>query len=92
MPFSAVMNRCHICGRWGYTERHHIFGGANRRRSERDGLVVNLCVLCHREGKEAVHRSAVTMQRLHEEGQRMWMERTGGSVEDFRRAYGKSYL
>ena len=86
------MNRCHICGRWTHTERHHIFGGANRRRSERDGLVVNLCVLCHREGKNAVHRSAETMQMLHEYGQRLWMERTGGSVEEFRGAYGKNYL
>ena len=30
--------RCWLCGRWGWLEEHHIFGGANRKKSEKYGL------------------------------------------------------
>lgn len=87
-----MIGQCKLCGRWGYAETHHIFGGANRRKSDRHKLTVSLCVMCHREGKHAVHRNAETMQQLHEYGQKLWMQRTGGTVEDFRRLFGKNYL
>ena len=38
--------RCFLCGRndtGDPLERHHIFGGANRKKSEKYGLVVYLC-------------------------------------------------
>ena len=34
---------CWLCGRWGHLEEHHIFGGANRKKSTRYGLTVFLC-------------------------------------------------
>lgn len=88
----ATGSFCVLCKRHGHTERHHIFGGSNRKHSERYGLVVSLCPMCHREGKQAAHRSKETMQQLHEYGQRLWMEQNSGSVEDFRAIFGKSYL
>lgn len=90
------INRCYLCGRNGATdplETHHVFGGPNRRISDRDGLLVRLCGdRCHRNGKQAVHRCKATADRLKAEGQRAWMEKTGGSVEAFRMRYGKNYL
>ena len=81
-----------MCGAVDAIERHHIFGAANRDLSERYDLVVDLCPRCHREGPEAAHRSAETMQLLHEYGQRLAMHRYGWSVEEFREIFGKNYL
>lgn len=91
------LSKCYLCGRNGATdplELHHVMSGtANRRLSDRDGLVVRLCGdICHRNGKQAVHRCKATADRLKAEGQRAWMEKNGGSVEAFRARYGKSYL
>ena len=48
------MKRCFLCGKNGAAdplERHHIFGGPNRGKSEKYGLVVLLCgEECHRNG------------------------------------------
>lgn len=45
---------CFICGRRA-TEKHHIFGGPNRRLSEKYGLTVPLCHWCHNEPPNGVH-------------------------------------
>lgn len=89
--------RCWLCGRNGADdplERHHIFFGQGMRRlSEKYGLVVYLCgERCHRNGKEAVHRNGETNQQLHEYGQRKWMSENNGTIEDFRKIFGRSYL
>lgn len=87
---------CWLCGESGHRDpldRHHIFGGSNRKKSEKYGLVVDLCHnKCHIFGKEAVHQNAATMQKLHEYGQRMAMDEQGWTVEEFRRVFGKSYI
>ena len=88
--------KCFLCGRNGNCdrlERHHIFGGSNRDKSEKYGLVVWLCgERCHRNGKNAVHRSAITAQRIHEYGQLKWMREQGKTEDDFRKEFGRSYL
>ena len=88
--------KCWLCGRNGSADpldRHHIFGGANRKKSDKFGLVVDLCHdRCHIFGKEAVHQNAETMQRLHEYGQRKAMAENGWTVDDFRREFGKNYI
>lgn len=88
-------SRCFLCGRNGATDRlekHHIFGGANRRLSEEDGLYVYLCGdRCHRNGKIAVHKNRVIMDTLHEIGQKAY-ETHIGSREKFMERYGKNYL
>ena len=87
---------CFLCGRNGTTDpldAHHIFGGANRKLSEKYALVVPLCHnRCHENGKDAVHRNAATAQALHEFGQRLCMERMGWSIEEFRAVFGRNYL
>lgn len=87
---------CWLCGANGMgdpLEKHHIFGGANRKKSEKYGLVVDLCGnRCHRNGMESAHKSPVTRQMLREFGQKEWMKQTGGSVEDFIIEFGRNYI
>lgn len=87
---------CWLCGRNGTADpldKHHIFGGAYRKKSEKHGLCVDLCHHdCHLFGAEAAHRNSETMRRLHEYGQWKAMRENGWTVEDFRREFGKSYI
>lgn len=87
---------CWLCGRNGTAEpldKHHIFGGANRKKSERHGLTVYLChSSCHEHGPKAVHQNRETMQALHEYGQRKAMAENGWTTEDFIREFGRNYL
>ena len=89
-------NRCWLCGRNGAADpldRHHLFEGAYRKKSEKYGLVVYLCHnRCHIFGEEAAHNSAATMLALHQYGQRIAMQRFGWTIDDFRREFGKNYL
>lgn len=70
---------CWLCGRNGTAEpldKHHIFGGAYRKKSEKYGLTVYLCHgSCHIFGEKAVHSCRETMDELHRYGQKMAMER-----------------
>lgn len=86
-----MTGHCELCGRYGPLERHHIFGGALRNKSEKYGLVVYLCHWCHNE-PGGVHHNAQLMQQMHEYGQRKAMEENGWTVEDFRREFYKNYL
>lgn len=90
------MRECFLCGKNGSSDpldKHHIFGGANRKKSERFGLTVDLCHHeCHIFGKHAVHNDANVMQRLHEYGQRKAMSENGWSIDDFIREFGRNYL
>lgn len=87
---------CWLCGRNGQADpldKHHIFGGAFRGKSEKLGLTVYLCHHdCHIFGPDAVHQNRETMQKLQEYGQRLAMDRFGWDEEDFRREFGKNYL
>lgn len=87
---------CFLCGRNGVgdpLDAHHIFGGANRKLSERYALVIPLCHdRCHENGKDAVHRNGAVAQAVHEFGQRLAMERMGWSIEEFRAVFGRNYL
>ena len=86
---------CYMCGRNGQgdpLEKHHIFRGINRKKSEEDGLFVWLCgSRCHREGEKAVHRNKDTMKMLQEIGQKAW-EQEYGTRKDFVKRYHKNYL
>ena len=90
------MKTCWLCGRNGAADpldQHHIFGGPNRKLSDRFGLTVYLCHHdCHIFGEKAVHRDPETAQRLHEYGQRKAMEEQGWTVEQFRMVFGKNYI
>lgn len=90
------MRECWLCGRNGATDpldKHHIFGGANRSKSERLGLTVYLCHhSCHIFGEDAVHRNKYTMRMIHRFGQQKAMKENGWDVDQFIREFGKNYL
>ena len=80
---------CVRCGRYGQMERHHLIHGSGRRQlAEADGLVVDMCHRCHM----FVHDNPAEDRKFQAFGQRTWMENTGGTVSDFIRRYGKSYI
>ena len=86
-------DHCFLCGATvlnGGTHRHHIFGAANRKHSEEDGLWVYLCPWCHILGNHAVHNDKERMQTLHRIGQRKY-EETHTRAE-FMARYGKNYI
>lgn len=83
---------CFRCGRYGPTDKHHIFGGsANRRLSEEDGLWVYLCRECHNQPPKGAHFNPQTALWLHRIGQEAY-EREIGTREGFMQRYGKNYL
>lgn len=88
------MRECWLCGCTnGQLDRHHIFGGPFRKKSERYGLVVDLCHdSCHIFGPEAAHQNKQTMDELHQYGQRKAMVEQGWTTEDFIREFGRNYL
>ena len=87
--------QCWLCGRNGTEDRldvHHIYGGAYREKSEKYGLLVDLCHFrCHIFGKEAVHNNKDTMKLLHQYGQRKVMKEQNWTLEDFIREFGRNY-
>lgn len=91
-----LARECWLCGKNGChdpLDKHHIFGGANRKKSEHYGLYVYLCHnSCHLNGPDAAHRNLNTMQELHEYGQRLAMEEQGWTVDEFRLEFGKNYI
>lgn len=87
------MRKCFLCGRAGNLDHHHIFGGPYRKKSDRYGLVVDLCHdTCHIFGPDSAHQSGETALMLKQYGQCKVMEENGWSVEDFIREFGKNYL
>ena len=90
-------SRCYLCGDpANYNDpldKHHVFGGANRRKSERYGLTVYLHHSnCHIFGDFSVHQSAEVKRSIQKTAQQKAMEKYGWSEDDFRREFGKSYL
>ena len=90
-------SRCHLCGGpaefFDPLDKHHVFGGALRKKSEKYGLTVYLHHnKCHIFGAEAVHRDAKKNRALKAEAQKIAMKRYGWSVEDFRREFYKNYI
>lgn len=91
-----TVDKCYICGAVSGLEEHHIFGGFNRKLSEKYGLKVKLCNRHHTGSytntSEAVHHNAGMMQELRKEIQIKAMEYYGWSIEDFRERFNKSYV
>ena len=50
------MDRCYITGRTDHIERHHVFGGAYRKKSEKYGFVVPLTAEVHPNGAFLRHQ------------------------------------
>lgn len=82
------MKTCRICGGQA-TDRHHVFGGAKRAKSEEYGLVVWLCRKCH----DRIHFGAsgrLLSDRLRKEAQAKF-EREHPD-KSFLKEFGMNYL
>lgn len=86
------MKKCYFCGSTQWIERHHVFGGACRKLSERYGLVVDLCHYCHNEPPDGVHFNAERRKELQRKTQLWAMEKYGWTEEDFIKIFGRNYL
>lgn len=82
---------CYICGTTLNLHLHHIYGGANRSLSDKDGCVVYLCVN-HHTGVQGVHLNRKIDLALKARCQKEYMKQFNKTKEDFIKRYGKSYL
>ena len=83
---------CFLCAKTGALERHHVFGGSNRKLSEKYGLTVYLCHWCHNEPPFGVHHNKDQRRYLQREAQEAAMDYFGWTESEFRDIFGKSYL
>lgn len=82
---------CRICGSVRDLEEHHVFGAANRKRSDRDGLTIWLCADHHR-GARGIHFNRKTDLYYKRQAELIWIRHYGKTVKDFIAEYGKNYL
>ena len=86
-------HKCFLCGRWGADARHHAFGGANRKLSEKYGAWVWLHNRpCHIQSPIAVHNNKENNMKVKRYCQRKVMEEQGWTIADFRKVFVKNYL
>ena len=83
---------CYKCKTTYCLEEHHIFGGSNRKISEKYGLKVYLCHYHHNEPPDGVHFNKEFMQKLHKLGQKAYMKKYNKTIENFIKEFGKNYL
>lgn len=86
------MRECEICGSTMWLERHHVYNGAYRKKSEKFGAVVDLCHYCHNEPPNGVHHNAENMRQLKAKYQMLIMDKYGMTENEFIREFGKSYI
>lgn len=88
--FTEDMDHCMFTG-CAPVERHHIFGGANKKNSERRGFIAPLRPDLHPNGVFAGKDAKAVDLRLKTMAQEYY-ESHYGSREDFIKEFGKSVL
>lgn len=89
--FTDDMDRCIITGRTDHIERHHIFGGANRKRSEKYGFIAPLTAEMHPNGVIGQSRDLQAVDgKLKRLCQEYYFEHIGNR-EDWYREFGRFY-
>lgn len=83
---------CYMTQRTDCLHKHHIFGGANRKKSERYGLWVWLSAEWHNMADYGVHYNKNLSLRLKREAQAAAMQKYGWDTADFIRQFGRSYI
>ena len=81
------LEHCYLCGA-PEPQIHHIFNGANMKKSEKYGLIMPLC-MNHHTGDDGVHTVPGKMQETKEFGQRMF--ELYYPELNFREIFGKNY-
>ena len=85
------MKTCYLCHKNNAVHLHHVYGGAYRKKSDKLGLVVTLCLECH-TGRYGVHLNNELNCKLKGEIQRKFMLENGIAVEEFIKMFGRSYI
>lgn len=83
---------CYITGEEYNLHKHHVFGGANRKKSERLGLTIYLRADWHNMEKYSIHMDAELNHKIKAEAQEKAMEYYDWTVDDFIREFGKNYM
>ena len=88
--------RCFLCGMIGYVDpldKHHVYYGSLRSKSERYGLTIYLHHdRCHIFGENSVHKNAKIDRKVKKYVQKVAMNHYGWTTEDFIKLFGKNYL
>ena len=81
---------CYLTGSTVNLHRHHIFGGPNRRNSEKYGCWVYLTAEMHNMSDRGVHFNRELDLRLKRECQKRFEEIHNHDL--FMKVFGKNYL
>lgn len=80
--FTTNINKCYYCGKEGKMDLHEVYGGSNRTRSIKNGLVVPLCRICH-SNEDIISYLRILIQKEFEKTR---------TREEFIEITGKSYI
>ena len=87
---------CFLCGMNRNLEpldKHHVFSGPYRKKSEEFGMTVYLHhSKCHIFGEDSVHKNNAVRFKLCKLAQEKAMENYGWTEQEFRVIFGRSYL
>ncbi len=84
------MRKCFVCGTTTGLHNHHVYGGRNRKISDKNGFIVTLCGYHHNLSNEGVHFNPKLDLIIKQHYQREY-EKTHSRVE-FMRLIGRNYL
>jgi hypothetical protein len=80
--YTDDFNHCYYCRKYVTTDKHEVYGGANRLRSIKNGLVVPLCRTCH-SNDEIISILKVECQKIYE---------LNHTREEFIKLIGRNYI
>ena len=96
MAKSILQNekRCFLSGRTDGLHEHHVFGGANRKNSEKYGLKVYLYHELHNNAPDGSddHHNRELGDRLKRIAQARAMEHYGWTFGEWMKIFHKNYL
>lgn len=82
---------CVVCGSTYNIHKHHVFHGtANRKLSEKYGLVIDLCIHHHLDHKDGIHFNRELDLRYKKEAQEKFESEYGR--DEFMKVFGRNYL
>lgn len=82
---------CYVCKTRNGLHNHHIFGAANRKKSDAFGYVVWLCGYHHNLSQDGVHQNR-SLDLFFKELAQKHYEAVHGSRQEFIRTWGRSYF
>ena len=78
--------------RFSNSHKHHIMGGAYRKKSDEDGLVIFLTPELHNMSNQGIHFNKWFDNYAKKEAQKKWMVYYNKTVDDWVARYGHNYL